>query len=119
MTEPRVPPVLRPELDRLADLLGREFAVDPADLLHGPRSKQVARARFAFWCCLRDRYALSYPELGRMVGYDHTTVLTGIKKARALEEADDRWRVQYLTARNEWLRPGLPPEKPVESLRVA
>lgn len=104
MTETRIPPVFRAELDRLCDLLGRQFAVTPADLLCGDRSKQLTLARWALWFCLRERYGLSYPELARMLGYDHTTILHGVRRARSLELDNERWRLQCTAARNEWLR---------------
>ncbi len=36
------------------------------------------------WAMLRDKTALSYPQIGRMFsGRDHSTIMTGVKKHRA------------------------------------
>lgn len=48
-------------------------------MLHGDRHKTAAAARREFWNVLRDTLGLSYPELGRLTGHDHTTVMHGVK----------------------------------------
>lgn len=58
----------------------------PVDLLLGPvRSASVARARQFAMLLLRER-GLSYPEIGRALNRDHTTVMAG--EQAALRRAD-------------------------------
>jgi chromosomal replication initiation ATPase DnaA len=52
-------------------------------MLHGDRHKTAASARREFWNTLRDTLGLSYPELGRLTGHDHTTVMHGVKVRQA------------------------------------
>jgi chromosomal replication initiation ATPase DnaA len=44
------------------------------------RQPEVA-ARFALWWLTREITGASYPELARVHGYDHTTILNGVRKA--------------------------------------
>lgn len=63
---------------RAADLYG----VAVADMLGGARSPQVAKARHAAAWLLREQ-GMSLPEIGRLLGLHHTTVLYGCRKIAA------------------------------------
>ena len=41
----------------------------------------VARARFRAWSVVRHMFAASYPEIGDVWGYHHTSVIYGIRQA--------------------------------------
>jgi hypothetical protein len=58
-----------------------QFLVTPASVLGRSRSKGVAAARAMAMALVRRRTRLSYPELGRVFGRDHTTVMVAVKKA--------------------------------------
>lgn len=69
-------PKLRDVLQAAADVFG--LTVD--DLLSGGRYKLLCRARWVFYAVGRSmRYSM--PELGRVTGSDHTTVLHGLRHA--------------------------------------
>ena len=52
----------------------------PLDVLLGPsREAWVVESRQGLMWVLRHRLGLSYPEIGRAVKRDHTTVLHGVK----------------------------------------
>lgn len=53
------------------------------DLLGRNRHKRVAAARKELYVLLRYEFALSYPEIGALMGRDHTTVLTAVRGADA------------------------------------
>lgn len=66
----------------------REFGVSLADLRSKSRTRNKAAARAALWTRLRDASArrgheYSYPELGELLGKDHTSVIVAVRKARA------------------------------------
>lgn len=59
----------------------RRYGVAPEDALDmRKRSPTVVRARWAAWAALRDGYGLSYAEVGRMFGTDHSTVMRGVRR---------------------------------------
>lgn len=115
----KIPAILQPEVDRLCALLGREFAVEPGDIFGKHRCKSLVSARFAAFMLLRERYQLSFPELGRMVGFDHTTVIYGVKRAQQLEAQGELYRMQVYVARREWLQQSAPVYSIKERVRVA
>ena len=55
--------------------------VSRAELAGACRSKRICDARRELWARLRDR-GWSYPELGKLTGHDHTTVMYGVRKHR-------------------------------------
>lgn len=61
------------------EVVGKEFR----------RFKHVTRARRRVWKMVRDQLGWSYPAIGQLFGWDHTSVLDGIKIA---EEEDDHVR---------------------------
>lgn len=56
----------------------RETRVNGADILGRSRDKLAMRARRTLYRRLREE-GYSYPTIGRMVGRDHTTVMSGVK----------------------------------------
>jgi chromosomal replication initiation ATPase DnaA len=63
----------------LASACAREFNVTLAAMLGPSRFKAECRARSLFWAALYARGDWSYPEIGRLVGRDHTTVMDAVK----------------------------------------
>lgn len=57
------------------------YAVTPAEVCSRQRTKNIVRARHDFWCRLRNREGscFSYPEIARLFGMDHTTVLAAVR----------------------------------------
>jgi chromosomal replication initiation ATPase DnaA len=60
-------------LERIAS----EHGVTALEVLGRGRTKSVARARAHFAHVLRASTELSYPEIGRLLGRDHTTAMHG------------------------------------------
>lgn len=58
-----------------------------ATLLGKTRSKSIVQARIALYCAAR-RFGYSYPEIGRGLSRDHTTVLVGCRRAHMLCRED-------------------------------
>lgn len=72
-------------LDLCADL-ARQHGATVDEVLSPSRSPRVSHARQAIWYALRHhserRY--SYPDLGRLFGRDHSTIIYGVR-------AYERW----------------------------
>ena len=58
-------------LERIAS----EHGVTPVEVLGRDRSRSVARARAHFVHVLRSSSSLSYPEIGKLIGRDHSTAM--------------------------------------------
>ena len=59
------------------------FGFSASALLGKDRSKSVKEARLAAYLVARRCTRLSYPELGRAFGKNHTTVLAGVQSMEA------------------------------------
>ena len=73
-----MPAYARQIVTRVAD----ENGVRVADLLGPSHARRVSWPRQAAYVQLRDR-GLSYPQIGRIMGRDHTSVLSGERAHRA------------------------------------
>ena len=90
----------------LVNQVALEYDVSPEDLISGGRTKCLAEARHVLFFLARELTSLSYPELGRAFGRDHTTVLSAVHRVQANLVGDahlfalvDRVRQSVLT---EW-----------------
>lgn len=59
------------------------------------RFKNGVEARQLLWMLLHDKYGWSYPEIQRKTGYDHSTVLLGVRKARKREADSPEKKNRY------------------------
>jgi hypothetical protein len=85
----------------------RYFDITSEEILWKRRMPHQVRARQWIWMVLHDVHKWSYPEIGKTMGFDHSTVLIGARKARK------QWGVvnppvtpkpaQWATCRNEAL----------------
>lgn len=64
-----------------------EAGVSMADALGSKRSQKLVRARWACWSALVD-HGHSQNEIGRVFGYDHTTIRHGVMKHREREAVE-------------------------------
>ena len=63
------------------------------------RFAEVVAARQVWWYYL-SRCGFGISEIGRMTGWDHSTVFSGIKRVCGLIEAKDRYVARFLDAAN-------------------
>lgn len=66
------------------------FGITVEDVRGPMRTKAVAEARQCVYLVARRCTRLSYPEIAKAVGRDHTTVMSGVKTAERIRESD-RW----------------------------
>lgn len=67
------------------------FGLSAADLLGRDRHKTVAWARQLAMALVRQRLALSYPEIGRVFNRDHSTVIHNVRNARVCLGISQIW----------------------------
>lgn len=70
------------------------FHLRPADLLSKDRHKTTAFARHVAMYLCKQKLPVSFPEVGRAFGKDHTTVMSAVRKVEALREQDAQLRAQ-------------------------
>lgn len=70
------------------DQASKLFEVPARDLVGKCRLPSIIRARFALIASLYEACETSYPEIGRLLRRDHTSVLNGHRKAIKMAEAD-------------------------------
>lgn len=69
-------------------------------LLGNSRQRDIARARFAFMAAVRER-GKSLPQIGLFLGYDHTSILHGVRRAAELERDCPDFAAVMQTLREE------------------
>lgn len=68
--------------------VARSYGLTKEELIGHNRERRVAWPRQEAMTMLRDRWGLSYPRIGQILGgRDHTTVMAGIRKQRERMEA--------------------------------
>jgi chromosomal replication initiation ATPase DnaA len=91
---PAAPPRRHPALSDILGQVAEVFAVDAQALAGRSRSAPVAAARHAAMWLLRERYALSSPAIGALLGRDHTTVLHGLRAAETRRRHDAAYKAR-------------------------
>lgn len=73
--------------DAAVQVAAKSFDIGPADILGEDRSRQVAYGRhYAMWLLREMGY--SFPQIGRQLNKDHTTVIAGVRGHAKRAEAD-------------------------------
>jgi hypothetical protein len=71
-----------PRLRALVDAAAGLFLCTPEEILSKDRHQHIAAARHAVMWVIRERWGFSFPATGRMVGRDHTSVMSGASRIR-------------------------------------
>lgn len=85
-------PIVQQELARASALYG----LTGDEVLEHRRGKSHDEARAITAWALRQRFGFSYPELGRYLGRDHTTVISAVRRV----ERELRERPESVFSRN-------------------
>lgn len=85
-TPPRLAVGFQAMLEAAAEAAG---VASFADLLAAPRSKTFSMWRQALMLVLREQRQMSFPEIGGLLSLDHTTVMSGIRRARRARDMNE------------------------------
>jgi chromosomal replication initiation ATPase DnaA len=78
-------------VDRIVALVSSAFGVEPVSLFEETRDcRDVVLARQVCHFIARHKCNMSYPELGRYLSRDHTTILSNVRKVQRMVERDSR-----------------------------
>jgi chromosomal replication initiator protein len=83
-------PATQGAIGEMVDAVAALYRVGASDILGRARTKSVSEARACVYLVARRCTRLSYPEIGRAMDRDHSTVLHGVGKAERLYAAD-KW----------------------------
>lgn len=83
-----------PSFDEAAGVTAAEFGLTPEEFRSRGQHQRLVRARHAFVMICRENLQESFPRIARYLGRDHTTMMSGYKRAQALMERDKKLREQ-------------------------
>lgn len=89
-----------PWMHRILIAVQQEFSIEPAWVMGFGRAKLVSTARQVAMYVAREHTMMSYPQIGRALGRDHSTVVHGRDGCAARMLADPRFarRVERVAA---------------------
>lgn len=70
----------RQKRQTIIDEAAARYGVNPADIIGRKRGEELATARFEVYTRMRNEMNLSYPQIGRSLKRDHTTIIHGVKR---------------------------------------
>ena len=79
-------------VDDILRVVCHHFHLRSSELLGADRHKTTALARHVAMYLCKKRLSVSFPELGRAFGKDHTTVMSAVRKVQTLRERDPELR---------------------------
>ena len=88
-------PVLASRPKQIIDAVLAAWDISDFDLFSDGRTKAVSFARFACYWLLSERLRYSRSKIGRTLRRDHTSVISGIRRAREFYEHDADWRAKF------------------------
>ncbi len=91
--------------DEIQRVVCHHFHLRAADLVGKDRHKTVALARHLAMFVCKEKLRVSFPEIGRAFGKDHTTVISAVRKVEGLRERDPEVRA-HLSAITKRLSAG-------------
>lgn len=71
-------------LEEMLTIAAEAFGISPEEIRGRAQPQRIARARHAFVFVARTALAESFPRIGRVLGRDHTTVISSLRRAEAL-----------------------------------
>ncbi len=74
----------RPTLEILIEAAAKAFDIAPEDIKGRSQQQKYVRGRHAYVLLARDCLKESYPRIAAAIGRDHTTIMSGYDRARAL-----------------------------------
>ena len=91
------PVVIQAVRDKVREASWR-FGCEPWEIDGNGRARQISRARQWVMFEVRER-GFSYPEIGKAMGRDHTTIISGcveerIRRAKPLPDNDDSGKIE-------------------------
>ncbi|MCS6899752.1 MAG: chromosomal replication initiator protein DnaA [Myxococcales bacterium] len=81
-------------VDDILRVVSSQCNLQPSDLLSTDRHRTTTFARHVAMYLCKQRLPMSYPEIGRAFGKDHTTVMNAVRRVEKLRTEDAQVRAQ-------------------------
>ena len=94
------PSLTTERIDRGIQEAAKVFEVPYREILSKIRVPSITRARLALYAALYDACQTSYPEMAWRLKRDHTTLVYGVKRARAMAADDSEYAVALARVRD-------------------
>lgn len=88
-----------PTFEEAALAVAAEFGLTPEEFRSRGQHQRLVRARHVFVMICRQNLQESFPRIARYLGRDHTTMMSGYRRAEALLERDQKLRDQLARIR--------------------
>ena len=72
----------------IEEIVSKKFNLEPRELRRRSQYQKIVQPRQVIYFLAREVTALSLPQIGRRYGFDHSTVLSGVRRVRSLAAAD-------------------------------
>ena len=92
MTHPNIIPMQFPHGQAVLRAISEATEIPLVRLTGGERNQPLVRARWVFCWVMHQTSGYSLPEIGRLIGRDHTTIMHGLRRARELRASDPGFR---------------------------
>lgn len=83
-----------PSFEETAAAVAEEFGLTPEEFRSRGQHQRLVRARHVFVMICRENLQESFPRIARFLGRDHTTMMSGYRRAQALVARDKALRDQ-------------------------
>jgi chromosomal replication initiator protein len=104
--------------ERVLEAVASHFKIEGYRLIGGRKTKKFLVPRWIVMCFLKEKLEWSYPEIGKFLKRDHTSVMHGVKRALALKREDPKIAEAFTAIEDALGRPGEPNTPPPESFRA-
>lgn len=95
--------------DEIQKAACEHFGITPLDLSRRCRERSAVRRRWIVMRLYRDLTPMSYPEIARKFGIDHTTVMYGDRMAASLMAKNSMYRADFDAIRSRLCNGAIPP----------
>lgn len=97
MTAPNPQPTETPqEVLTILEAVAKVYSVSPADILGGRRTQHLVEPRHVLFYLCRRLLAWGWVPLGDALGFDHTSVLHGVRRVAGLCQTDMQTRTKIV-----------------------
>lgn len=90
-------PIEKPTVDKILTIVAKEYLISVENMLVRDRFRTIIEPRQLCMYILREQLQLSWREISNSIGggYDHTTIISGYRRAKGLLTTCDKTKKRY------------------------
>lgn len=90
----------------IVNAVSNRFGIPVATLLSVTRTKRIVYARHIAFYCINELTGMTLAEIGRRIAYDHTTIMSAVRKLHVRVEAGELPLLDHINAIRALIQPG-------------